>query len=120
MNLCTNIPVLFTVPFIGIWSDKFGRKPILLLSLTSSLVGYLATLSVAWLQTGLWILLLAHVMQGLMGSWTLFLSTVMVYLADISGSGERSLVFVRGEAFAFAALSIGPILGGYLARVGLC
>ena len=55
-------------------------------------------------------------MSGCAGSYFGMLTSVMSYLADTTDTANRAKVFVFGESFFFAGFSIGPLLGGYLAR----
>jgi DHA1 family tetracycline resistance protein-like MFS transporter len=99
-------------PILGSLSDRFGRRPVLLLSLFGFgidflLLAFAPTLS--WLFAG-------RVLAGIMGaSYT----TASAYIADISNDDNRSKHFgMLGAAFGLGFI-IGPGVGGLLAQWGV-
>ena len=70
-------------PGLGALSDLWGRRPILLISLFGSVVGYLFLA----LGGAFWVILLGRIIDGLTGG---NISTVYAYLADITDPKERS------------------------------
>lgn len=99
-------------PGLGRLSDLWGRRPILLISLFGSVVGYLFMA----LGGAFWIILLGRVIDGLTGG---NISTVYAYLADITNPKERSKYYgMIGAAGGFGFM-IGPAIGGVLGAVHL-
>jgi DHA1 family tetracycline resistance protein-like MFS transporter len=99
-------------PGLGTLSDLWGRRPILLISLFGSVVGYL------FLALGgtFWLILLGRIIDGLTGG---NISTVYAYLADITDPKERSKYYgMIGAAGGFGFM-IGPALGGILGAIHL-
>lgn len=98
-------------PVIGGLSDRFGRRPVLLLTLTMLGVDYLI---MAW-APDLWWLFVGRLMSGVMGaSWAAANSCI----ADIAAPEERGRLFgVLGGAGA-SGFVIGPAIGGMLASYG--
>lgn len=98
-------------PIIGGLSDRFGRRPVLLASLTAYGIDYLAMAfapSLAWLVA-------ARLVAGITGA---SFPTAYAYIADISSPEKRSANFgVIGMAFGFGFI-IGPALGGIVAEYG--
>ncbi len=98
-------------PILGQLSDRFGRRPVLLLSLAvlavNNAIMYLAP-TFAWLMFG-------RVMAGAAAST---FSTCNAYVADISEPDERTQNFgLIGAAFGMGFV-IGPVLGGFLGEYG--
>ncbi len=97
-------------PVWGRWSDRVGRRPLLLLGMT----GYVIAQVLFGLATSLWLLYAARMLGGILSSATLPVSAA--YVADATTEGERS----RGMAWLGTATSlgfvVGPALGGLLAR----
>jgi DHA1 family tetracycline resistance protein-like MFS transporter len=98
-------------PPLGILSDRFGRKPILLFSLAGTVAGFLL-LGVA--QT-LPLLFLARAIDGVSAG---NMSTAKAAIADITPKEER--VAKLGITFAAESLGLilGPVLGGLFSQYG--
>jgi DHA1 family tetracycline resistance protein-like MFS transporter len=99
---------LFVAPIWGRLSDRYGRRPILLLSLAGSIVSYL------WLgfADALWMLFAARAMQGACAG---NIAAAQAYIADITTPETRAKgMGIIGAAFGFGFI-IGPALGGALA-----
>ncbi|MDB5405862.1 MAG: tetracycline resistance efflux pump [Rhodospirillales bacterium] len=99
---------LFVAPIWGRLSDRYGRRPILLLSLAGSIVSYL------WLgfADALWMLFAARAVQGACAG---NIAAAQAYVADITTPETRAKgMGVIGAAFGFGFI-IGPAVGGALA-----
>ncbi|MEZ4647446.1 MAG: TCR/Tet family MFS transporter [Candidatus Eisenbacteria bacterium] len=98
-------------PVLGALSDRFGRRPVLLISLFGFGVNYLLTAvapNVYWL-------FLARIVSGIMGA---SFTTVNAYIADISTPENRAQNFgLVGAAFGLGFI-FGPALGGVLGNIG--
>ncbi|WGV26621.1 MFS transporter [Halotia branconii] len=87
-------------PLWGRFSDRYGRRPILLLTLFGSVIAY-AGLSFA---NSLWILFIARSLAGIMAG---NIATAQAYIADITTPTNRA----RGMGMIGAAFGLGFILG---------
>lgn len=98
-------------PVIGNLSDKYGRRPVLLLSLLGFGIDYLFLSfapTMAWLFVG-------RVIAGVTGA---SFTTASAYIADISTNENRAQNFgMIGAAFGLGFI-IGPVLGGLLGTYG--
>lgn len=102
----------FAAPGLGSLSDRFGRRPILLVSLLGSVIGYIALA----IGGALWVLFLGRMIDGLTGG---NISTVFSYVADITQPQERGKYYgMLGAAGGFGFM-IGPAAGGLLAHLSL-
>ena len=94
-------------PIIGNLSDRFGRRPLLILSLAMLAVDYAITgfaPSIAWLFVG-------RTLSGMAGA---SFTTVNAYIADITPPAERAARFgLVGAAFGLGFI-LGPALGGFV------
>jgi DHA1 family tetracycline resistance protein-like MFS transporter len=98
---------LISGPFWGRLSDRIGRRPVILVSVTASMLAYL------WLSSAdaLWMLFAARALQGLGGG---NISVAQAYIADVTTPANRSKgMGGLGAALGFGFV-IGPALGGFL------
>ncbi len=97
-------------PIIGNLSDRFGRRPILLISLAVMGADYV----VMALTGSVWVLLVARSIAGIAAATH---STANAYIADISTPDERAKRFgLMGAGFGIGFIA-GPILGGLVAGI---
>ena len=101
---------LVFAPIWGRWSDRTGRRWLLLMGMA----GYVIAQILFGLASSLWLLYAARILGGILSSATLPVSAA--YVADATTEGERG----RGMAWLGTATSlgfvVGPALGGLLAR----
>lgn len=103
---------LFT-PLWGKLSDRIGRRPVLLISIAGSVLGFAAV----GLAPSFWLLLLARAFSGVMTS---NISVAQAYIADVTPPERRARgMGIIGASFGLGFL-LGPFIGGELAgRFGL-
>lgn len=98
-------------PILGGLSDKFGRRPVLLISLFGLGIDYLF---MAWAPSMTW-LFLGRIIAGISGA---SFTTATAYIADISEPEKRAQNFgLVGAAFGLGFI-IGPVVGGISAQWG--
>ena len=98
-------------PVLGGLSDRFGRRPVLLLSLFVMAADYV----VMALTASIWLLLAARIVGGITAATQ---STASAYMADISEGSARTRNFgLVGAAFGMGFV-LGPVVGGLLAELG--
>jgi multidrug resistance protein len=112
------IPVLyagaqfFSAPLLGKLSDRFGRRPVILYSITASAIGYF----LFGIGGALWVLFLSRVIDGF-GAGSA--STAGAYVADVTPPQERARNYgFIGMAFGLGFI-LGPTLGGLLSQISL-
>ncbi len=98
------------VPTLGALSDRYGRRPILLISLLGSALGY----ALYGVGGALWMLFVGRIIDGVTGG---NIAIINAYAADISRPAERTKFFGVLGAAAGLGLVIGPALGGLIFRV---
>jgi MFS transporter, DHA1 family, tetracycline resistance protein len=96
-------------PVLGWFSDRYGRKPVLLCSLIGSATGYLLMANAKSLA----ILFLARILSGVAGA---SVGTASAYIADITPPENRSRrIGLIGAAFGVGFV-LGPAIGGILSQ----
>jgi len=103
--------VFFAAPVLGALSDKYGRRPLLLICLLGSAIGYF----VFGIGGALWILFAGRIIEGITGG---SISTIFAYFADIIPAEQRTKYFGWVSAVVGVGTVIGPTLGGLLAKFG--
>jgi multidrug resistance protein len=106
-----SISQFFATPVLGSLSDKYGRKPILVLSLVGTCVSFI----LFGLANSIVMLFAARILDGLTGG---NISVAQAMISDISSPKERAKNFgILGSAFGFGFV-IGPAVGGLLSKFG--
>jgi len=112
------IPVLyaaaqfFAAPLLGKLSDRFGRRPVILYSITASAFGYF----LFGIGGALWVLFLSRLIDGF-GAGSA--STAGAYVADVTPPQDRARNYgFLGMAFGLGFI-LGPTLGGVLSQINL-
>ena len=101
---------LFASPITGKLSDRYGRKPLLIFSQTSTLVGFL----LLGIATNVWILVAARLVDGLLGS---NMTVTQAYISDVTTPKQRTKIYGYSSAVFGAGLIFGPMIGGVLLNI---
>lgn len=100
-------------PIWGGLSDRYGRKPILLIGI----LGYVISMVWFGLANTLWMLFAARILSGILSSATA--PTTMAYIGDSSPEDERGGgMGLLGAAGGIGTI-VGPAMGGFLASMSL-
>jgi DHA1 family tetracycline resistance protein-like MFS transporter len=101
---------LIAAPILGEWSDRWGRRPVLILSLIGTAVSF----TMLALATSLAMLFAARIVDGLSGG---NITTARAYIADVSTEQDRAKAYgFLGAAFGLGFI-IGPALGGAFSHI---
>jgi len=104
--------MFFAAPIMGKLSDRVGRRPVLLVSVFGSAIGYF----IFGMGGALWVLFLSRLIDGVTGG---NLSTAAAYIADVSRPDERAKNFTLiGMAYGLGFI-LGPALGGALGQISV-
>ncbi len=99
-------------PLLGALSDRYGRRPVLLVSIAA--LGLMYLLSA--LVTSLWALLATRILGGMFAA---NFSVASAYVADLSTPADRAKSFgLIGAAFGIGFI-VGPMVGGLLGAVDI-
>ncbi len=107
-----SIMQLIFSPVLGRLSDKYGRRPVLLVSIIGTGVGFI----ILGFATTLWMLFLGRILDGITGG---NISTAQAYIADVTTKEDRAKgMGLLGAAFGLGFI-FGPAIGGILSRWGI-
>ncbi len=101
---------LFAAPILGAASDRFGRRPILVLCMAGSAVGYL----LFGLAGSIAMLFAGRIVDGITGG---NMSVAMAYVADVTEPSRRARRFGLIGALSGVGFILGPAVGGLLGSV---
>ncbi|MBP6176764.1 MAG: MFS transporter [Anaerolineales bacterium] len=102
---------LIGAPILGRLSDRFGRRPVLLISVFGTFLGFL----LLGFANALWMLFASRILDGLTGG---NLSVAQAYISDVTDEKSRSKgLGMIGAAFGLGFI-IGPVTGGLLSQWG--
>ena len=97
-------------PILGVLSDRFGRRPVLLVSLAGAALDY----TIMAFAPELWMLVLGRAVAGITSA---NMAVATAYITDISTEEERARRFGLFHAMFGVGFIIGPVLGGVLGDI---
>ncbi|KAJ7723459.1 major facilitator superfamily domain-containing protein [Mycena maculata] len=111
----------FTTGWWGHFGERHGRTKVLAMAtfglfLTDLTFILASTPSSPLSAHGHKLLIVAPVIEGLLGGWSTLHSATSAYISDCTSSGSRASVFSRFTGVTFLGFSLGPIIGGWLIR----
>lgn len=111
LGVYSAMQVIFA-PILGKLSDRVGRRPVLLVSIIGTSIGFFLMGAAHTLQ----LLFVARIIDGITGG---NISTALAYIADVTPAQERSRrMGLIGAAFGLGFI-IGPAIGGALSHVSM-
>jgi multidrug resistance protein len=106
-----SIAQLLAAPLWGRMSDRYGRRPALLIGLSASAIAYV----VFGLASSVWLLLISRLVQGAGGGTT---GVAQAYVADTVGAADRARALGWLSAATSAGVMVGPAIGSFAAHFG--
>jgi MFS family permease len=106
-----SIAQLLSAPIWGRVSDRYGRRPALLIGLSASAAAYV----VFGLATTVWLLFLSRLVQGAGGGTT---GVAQAYVADTVEPADRARALGWLSAATSAGVMVGPAIGSFAAHFG--
>lgn len=113
------IPALCSM-FIGPWSDKYGRKPVLLSTFIGSFCSYGLVALICFLsgryEIDPWYYILAYIPAALSGGNCALITGVFCYITDVTSEQNRAVKMGVLEAAIFGGLLLGVLSSSYILR----
>ena len=107
VTLAFGVANFLSAPVLGALSDRFGRRPVLLMGFTGMAVSFFGTA----MASALWVLVVVRLFSGAMQS---NISVANAYVADITPPEDRAKRFgLLGAMFGIGFI-LGPVIGGLL------
>jgi MFS transporter, DHA1 family, tetracycline resistance protein len=108
-GIYSGMQIIFT-PILGKLSDRFGRRPVLMVSIAGTAVGF----ALMGLANALPLLFVARILAGITGG---NISIPQAYIADVTAPEQRSRAMgLIGAAFGLG-FTFGPLIGGVMSRI---
>lgn len=99
-------------PILGRISDRFGRKPVLIISVVGSTFAFI----IAALAPNLEVVYLSRILHGISTAGVFPIASA--YVADITSKEERTVYIGKVTAMFALGFTFGPAIGGFLAGYG--
>jgi MFS family permease len=106
-----NVATLLSAPYWGRFSDKYGRRPALLIALTGSVIGYI----IFAFSGNIWMLFLSRIVTGLGGGTV---GVIQAYVADETPPKDRAKALGWLSAATNLGVAGGPAIGSLSAKLG--
>ncbi|HEV2841535.1 MAG TPA: MFS transporter [Chthoniobacterales bacterium] len=108
-GIYSGMQIIFT-PILGKLSDRFGRRPVLMISIAGTAIGF----ALMGMATALPLLFVARILAGITGG---NISIPQAYIADVTAPEQRSRAMgMIGAAFGLG-FTFGPLIGGLMSRI---
>lgn len=108
-GIYSGMQIIFT-PILGRLSDRFGRRPVLLISIAGTAVGF----ALMGMAQSLTLLFVARILAGITGG---NISIPQAYIADVTAPDKRSHAMgMIGAAFGLG-FTFGPLIGGVMSQI---
>jgi DHA1 family tetracycline resistance protein-like MFS transporter len=112
VSLSFGVANFFGAPILGALSDRFGRRPVLLIGFSGLALSFIVT----GLATALWMLIVVRLFSGAMQANA---AVANAYVADITPPEQRARRFgLLGAMFGLGFI-LGPVMGGLLGAINI-
>ena len=108
-GIYSGMQIIFT-PILGKLSDRFGRRPVLIVSIAGTAIGF----ALMGMAHALPLLFVARILSGITGG---NISIPQAYIADVTAPEQRTRAMgMLGAAFGLG-FTFGPMIGGLMSRI---
>ena len=114
-SVASAVPSITASLILGSWSDKVGRKTVLILPSVGSVLLYINyMLNVWYFSLDVNFILIGVCISGFFGGFATTLLGVFSYISDISDKSQRTLRFAILETMIYLGGTVGNLVGGVL------
>ncbi|XP_063978555.1 probable peptidoglycan muropeptide transporter SLC46 [Diachasmimorpha longicaudata] len=110
-SLIEGILPAFLSLFLGPWSDKHGRKPILIAAFTAPFLTFIILTGLTMWNLNPWTYLIASIPRALLGGFCLLMLSTFCYISDITNSENRAWRLACFENALTGGLVVGTFAG---------
>ncbi|XP_018576193.1 proton-coupled folate transporter isoform X2 [Anoplophora glabripennis] len=101
--------------FVGPWSDKFGRKPVIILNLIGTTVSFVLLSIFSFFENmSPWYSIVCSVPGLVTGGGAAYITVILSYITDITNNETRGIRMAVFEAVLAGGILVGNISGSYL------
>ena len=111
--LSASVPSIIMALLLGAWSDKVGRKIVMMLPIIGGLVEATFILMIMYANLPIYVLFVGSFINGMCGFFTTMILAVFSYMADITEESKRALRLGIIEAIAFISGMISHLTSGW-------
>ena len=119
-QIANRIPAMIVTVLLGPLSDRFGRKPLLVMGTVGSTLGAFVSMLIVHFQWNPYYFIVANFLSGVTGDFAIVLSGGFAYVVDISSEKWRGLRIGIIEAVMSIGSGVGPTLVGYWLQWNSC
>eukprot|EP00794_Sanderia_malayensis_P012162 gene12162-13417_t len=111
--LSASLPSIFMALLLGAWSDKVGRKIIMMLPIIGGVADTVCILITMYASLPVYVLFIGSFINGFCGFFTTMILAVFSYMADVTEESKRALRLGVIEAIAFISGMISHLTSGW-------
>lgn len=118
-SIIAGVLCAITAPKLGALSDRYGRRPILMLTSFGTILGEIITIIAATYPETFPVdlLLISYAFDGLTGSFIVAMAMANSYATDSTPANLRNVAFGYFHGCLFTGIALGPILAGYVVKL---
>ena len=115
MDIAKTLPAVLSTMFYGAWSDRIGRKTVMILPIVGDFIGAICNiLNSYYFNASISYLLIGAITSSAFGNFAAMLLATFSYIADISSKDSRTVRVTILESMIYLGSVVSNISGGWL------